>query len=55
MGQFGLHRLQTELTWELQVPSLLAAYERAMLNRGQRTSTRHEPRAERETAAWAEQ
>jgi glycosyltransferase involved in cell wall biosynthesis len=29
MGQIGRHRLTTMLSWELQVPKLLAAYERA--------------------------
>jgi glycosyltransferase involved in cell wall biosynthesis len=29
MGQLGLQRLMTTLSWELQVPQLLAAYERA--------------------------
>ena len=35
MGQIGLRRLMTTLSWDLQVPKLLAAYERAA---GQRTS-----------------
>ncbi len=30
MGQFGQQRLTTTLSWELQVPKLLAAYERAL-------------------------
>ena len=29
MGQIGLQRLATTLSWEMQVPKLLAAYERA--------------------------
>jgi hypothetical protein len=43
MGQAGLQRLTTTLSWELQVPRLLAAYERAMENRG-RLSTRRRMR-----------
>jgi glycosyltransferase involved in cell wall biosynthesis len=30
MGQMGLQRLQNALSWDLQAPNLLAAYERAM-------------------------
>jgi glycosyltransferase involved in cell wall biosynthesis len=30
MGEFGRQRLTTELSWESQVPALLAAYERAL-------------------------
>jgi glycosyltransferase involved in cell wall biosynthesis len=30
MGQTGLQRLQTELSWDLQVPTLLEAYKRSM-------------------------
>ena len=33
MGQAGRQRLQTTLSWELQVPRLLAAYERAAAKR----------------------
>jgi glycosyltransferase involved in cell wall biosynthesis len=33
MGQLGLHRLTTTLSWESQVPHLLAAYQRATRNR----------------------
>ena len=33
MGQAGLQRLTTTLSWELQVPRLLAAYERAAVKR----------------------
>jgi glycosyltransferase involved in cell wall biosynthesis len=33
MGQLGLHRLTTRLSWESQVPHLLAAYQRATRNR----------------------
>ncbi len=33
MGQAGLQRLTTTLSWELQVPRLLAAYERAAAKR----------------------
>jgi glycosyltransferase involved in cell wall biosynthesis len=32
MGQLGLHRLKTTLSWESQVPHLLAAYQRATRN-----------------------
>lgn len=31
MGKIGAHRLQTVLSWELQIPNLLAAYKRAMI------------------------
>jgi glycosyltransferase involved in cell wall biosynthesis len=37
MGQAGLQRLRTTLSWELQVPKLLAAYERALDRRGRPT------------------
>jgi hypothetical protein len=30
MGQLGRHRLTTTLSWESQVPHLLAGYRRAM-------------------------
>jgi glycosyltransferase involved in cell wall biosynthesis len=30
MGQIGRQRLVTALSWELQIPKLLAAYERAL-------------------------
>ena len=30
MGRIGRQRLVTTLSWELQVPKLLAAYERAL-------------------------
>jgi glycosyltransferase involved in cell wall biosynthesis len=33
MGQLGMKRLATQLSWELQVPKLLAAYERALHKR----------------------
>jgi glycosyltransferase involved in cell wall biosynthesis len=33
MGEVGLHRLQHQLSWELQIPKLLAAYERALRKR----------------------
>jgi glycosyltransferase involved in cell wall biosynthesis len=34
MGQLGARRLKTSLSWESQVPMLLAAYERAAAKRG---------------------
>jgi glycosyltransferase involved in cell wall biosynthesis len=34
MGQLGRHRFVTTLTWEQQVPKLLAAYDRALAKRG---------------------
>lgn len=33
MGQIGIQRLTTSLSWELQIPKLLAAYARALGNR----------------------
>jgi len=33
MGQIGIQRLTTSLSWELQIPNLLAAYARALGNR----------------------
>ena len=33
MGQAGLQRLKTTLSWELQVPQVLAAYQRATSKR----------------------
>jgi glycosyltransferase involved in cell wall biosynthesis len=33
MGEIGRQRLTTALSWELQVPKLLAAYERALRKR----------------------
>ena len=33
MGRVGLQRLQDELSWDLQIPKLLAAYERALRKR----------------------
>ena len=30
MGQIGRQRLANELSWEMQVPKLLAAYERTL-------------------------
>lgn len=38
MGQVGVERLTTTLSWELQVPKLLAAYERAVHKRTPPTS-----------------
>jgi hypothetical protein len=33
MGQVGFRRLQNQLSWDLQIPKLLAAYERALPKR----------------------
>jgi glycosyltransferase involved in cell wall biosynthesis len=38
MGQFGRHRLKTALSWEKQVPELLAAYARASGKRAMASS-----------------
>lgn len=49
MGQCGLQRLRTTLSWDLQVPQLLAAYDRAIGKQGRATADtpRREPRAPR--------
>jgi len=36
MGQLGARRLRSALSWESQVPRLLAAYERAAIRRKRR-------------------
>jgi glycosyltransferase involved in cell wall biosynthesis len=41
MGSIGLARIATDLSWDAQVPSLLAAYERALLKRRDRKESRH--------------
>jgi glycosyltransferase involved in cell wall biosynthesis len=39
MGQVGRRRMMTALSWESQVPNLLAAYERALAKKGGRRSS----------------
>jgi glycosyltransferase involved in cell wall biosynthesis len=47
MGQIGQQRMMTALSWEAQVPRLLAAYERALAQRrgGRRRAVRRAVRA----------
>jgi glycosyltransferase involved in cell wall biosynthesis len=42
MGEIGFRRITTDLSWDAQVPSFLAAYERALLKR--RNRDQKEPR-----------
>jgi len=39
MGRIGVHRLETALSWELQIPALLAAYGRARQKRAKTWAT----------------
>ncbi len=43
MGQLGLHRLMTTLSWDFQVPELLAAYKRAADKRPRIAGDRRPP------------
>jgi glycosyltransferase involved in cell wall biosynthesis len=52
MGQFGKQRLMTTLSWDLQVPALLAAYERAVRNRARRARSPRSSRLGQEPAGW---